>query len=541
MNHRFALFFLLASVFASVASAQSAGELRFCLRSEPKTFDPMLVTDESSETIRYLTGGVLVRVNRRTQELEPELAASWKVLDGGRRIQFKLREGIIFSDGTPFAADDVAFTMRTLMDPKLNSPTGDAFRSGAGEVTAKVIGTHGVSITFPSPVAGLERLFDQVAIVSSRSMRKELAVLGPFTVSEHKPGSLVLLRRNPYYWKRDEKGRRLPYLDAIRLEIQQNRETEVLRFQQGQLHLINSLDATLFDRLVSQFPAAARDAGPSLESEQLWFNQAPSSPLPNHKKAWFRSKNFRRAVSEAIHRDDICRLVYLRRATPAVGPVSPANKFWFNSSLKPHAFNPTSALRRLQQEGFRLEQGVLFDSQKNPVEFSLITNSGNKARERMATLIQEDLKKIGIRLNVVTLDFPSLIERISRNFNYEACLLGLVNVDLDPNAQMNVWLSSAANHQWDPNQTSPRTAWEAEIDRLMKMQASSMDPQKRKAAFDKVQQIVWEEAPFVYLVTKNSLAAISTTVRNAAPVVLRPQSYWNAERLYLEAPMAASR
>jgi peptide/nickel transport system substrate-binding protein len=352
---------------------------------------------------------------------------------------------------------------------------------------------------------------------------------------------LVLLRRNPYYWKRDEKGRRLPYLDAIRLEIQQNRETEVLRFQQGQLHLINSLDATLFDRLVSQFPAAARDAGPSLESEQLWFNQAPSSPLPNHKKAWFRSKNFRRAVSEAIHRDDICRLVYLRRATPAVGPVSPANKFWFNSSLKPHAFNPTSALRRLQQEGFRLEQGVLFDSQKNPVEFSLITNSGNKARERMATLIQEDLKKIGIRLNVVTLDFPSLIERISRNFNYEACLLGLVNVDLDPNAQMNVWLSSAANHQWDPNQTSPRTAWEAEIDRLMKMQASSMDPQKRKAAFDKVQQIVWEEAPFVYLVTKNSLAAISTTVRNAAPVVLRPQSYWNAERLYLEAPMAASR
>jgi peptide/nickel transport system substrate-binding protein len=171
----------------------------------------------------------------------------------------------------------------------------------------------------------------------------------------------------------------------------------------------------------------------------MWFNQVSSAPIPDYKKTWFRSKNFRRAVSEAINREDLCRLVYLRRATPAVGPVSPANKFWFNSSLKPHPFDPAGALQRLGQDGFRLQEGVLLDAQGHPVEFSLISNSGNKARERMTTMIQDDLKKIGIRLNIVTLDFPSLIERISRNFNYEACLLGLVNVDLDPNAQMNVW------------------------------------------------------------------------------------------------------
>src|SRR5207247_2430833 len=101
-------------------------------RSEPKTFNPILVTDDSSEAIRYLTGGVLIRVNRLTQELVPELATSWKVLERGRKISFNLREGIAFSDGTPFSAADVAFTIRTLMDPAMHSPTSDSFRSGSG-------------------------------------------------------------------------------------------------------------------------------------------------------------------------------------------------------------------------------------------------------------------------------------------------------------------------------------------------------------------------------------------------------------------------
>ena len=110
------------------------GELRFCLRSEPKTFDPLKVEDDASVSIRYLTGGVLVRLNRQTQALEPELAQSWKVSKDGRQITFKLRSGISFSDGTPFSAEDVAYTVQQLMDPALHSPTGDAFRSGPGNV-----------------------------------------------------------------------------------------------------------------------------------------------------------------------------------------------------------------------------------------------------------------------------------------------------------------------------------------------------------------------------------------------------------------------
>jgi peptide/nickel transport system substrate-binding protein len=530
---------LLMAVLGT-AIAQSGSELRFCLRGEPKTFNPLLVEDEASETVRYLTGGVLVRVNRETQELEPALADSWKTSKDGRQITFQLRKGVLFSDGTPFSADDVAYTVRQLMDPALHSPVGDSFRSGTGVVKTQVLAPDRVTITFPAPVAGLDRLFDEVAILSSHSPNKEKAVLGPFVVADYKPGASLLLKRNPNYWKKDAQGHKLPYLDAVQLDIQPNRDIELLRFRRGEIDLINSLDSEYYDRLAAVSPNLVHDSGPSLDSEQMWFNQVAKAPIPDYKRKWFRSTNFRRAVSLAINREDMSRIIFNGHARPAVGPVSPANKFWFDSKLKPDAYSPNQALAKLQQDGFRLQNGTLRDAGGNNVEFSIITNAGNKYRERMAVLMQQDLAKIGIKVNVVTLDFRSLIERITQSFNYEVVILGATNVDLDPNTQMNVWLSSAENHQWNPQEKSPETSWEAEIDKLMRAQASSNDPRLRKKSFDRVQEIVSEQVPFIYLVNRDALSAISSSVHGAHPVVVRPQTYWNIDQLTL-APGATNR
>jgi len=151
-------------------------------------------------------------------------------------------------------------------------------------------------------------------------------------------------------------------------------------------------------------------------------------------------------------------------------------------------------------------------------------------------MIQQDLSTLGIHLNVVTLDFPSLIERITASFAYEACLLGLTNLDLDPNGQMNVWLSSGRNHPWNPRQKTPATSWEAEIDRLMQAQASTVDYRKRKGYFDRVQQILYEQAPILYLVNRNALAAVSPLLRNVDPTPLAPGLLWNVEWLWFAAP-----
>lgn len=520
---------------------QGQNQLRFCIGAQPKTFNPLLVADDASETVRYLTGGVLVRLDRGSQHLVPELATSWKVNPKGNAITFVLRENLRFSDGTPFDATDVGYTVERLMDPNLHSPTGDAFRSSDGKVTASIVAKNRVTITFPGPVVGLDRLFDQVAILSAHSPQKEMAVMGPYYLAENKAGTYLLLKKNPNYWKHDSHGRQLPYIDSVRLDVQQNRDSEMLRLMRGEIDFINSLTGENFDQLKSKAPQLAVDAGVSLDSEEMWFNQVPTSPLPDYKKAWFASTRFRRAISSSIHRDDLARVVYRGHAQPAVSLISPANKQWFNSRLQPHTFDHSAAIRLLEQDGFRLQNGSLHDRAGHEVEFSLITNAGNKERERMAAMIQQDLKAIGIQLNVVTLDFPSLIERITRTFKYEACLLGLVNDELDPNAQMTIWLSSADNHQWNPNQKSPATAWEAEIDRLMRAQASTRDLKKRKLAVDRVQEIVWEQEPFIYLVNKHAMSAVSLRLRNVHPAVLRPQVYWNIDQLTLGSEVAKGR
>jgi peptide/nickel transport system substrate-binding protein len=554
MNRRSLLSWLSLSLFlfafAAVLPAQDSGELRFGLRADPKTFNPLLMADEPSETVSYLTHGVLLRVNRATQQLQPELATSWKISDGGRKITFTLRPGVSFSDGSPFTAGDVVYTFTAMMDPKLHSPIADSFQFEAGPTVARANGKYEVTISFPAPVAGLERLFDQAPILSAsaaaanREQDGASSVfspgLGPFMVGEYRAGNFILLRRNPRYWKHDAEGKQLPYLDAIRLEIIPNRDLEMIRFRQGELHLINNLDADSFERLAAE-GGAGLDLGPSLEGEQMWFNQVAAAPLAEYKKEWFRSSNFRRAVSAAINRHDLARVVYQNHASPGVGPFSSANRFWFNSKLKAHPYDPADALHRLQLDGFRKVGADLQDRGGHLVEFSIITNAGNQSRERVAAMLQQDLKQIGIRLNVVTLDFPSIIERITHSFAYEGCLLGLVNVDLDPSAQMNVWMSSGENHQWNPAQKTPATPWEAEMDQLMRKQATELDPARRKAAFDRVQEIVSEQAPLLYLVNKNALVAVSPALRNVQPSVLHPQVYWNAESLMLVAPGNAAK
>jgi len=532
----FCLFVVAIALYLTACSrsGQNSGELRVAIKADPKTFNPLMAEDDSSDIVRYLTGGVLIRVNRKTQENEPELAKSWTIDENGRRITLNLRPGIKFSDGSDFSAEDVVATLKAALDPNLHSPKGDSFRAG-GTAIVQAHGKDQLSIEFEQPIAGMERLFDEIAISPARMAGRadSNVVLGPFSVGEQKAGEYVLLKRNPRYWKKDDSGQQLPYLSAVRLYVLSNRDTELIRFRQGDIQLINGMSPDLYEQLHSEDPGAARDLGPSVEPEELWFNEVRKSPLPDYKKNWLRSRRFRCAISMAINRADLARVALRGHATPSIGIVSPANRFWFNQNLQPTPYDPNGALELLKQDGFRKDGDVLKDNAGHPVSFSLVTNAGNKPRERMGSLIQQDLQQIGVSVNFVPLDFPSIIERVTRTFNYDAVLLGFTNVDLDPNGQMNVWLSSADLHEWNPAQKTPETQWEAEIDKYMRVQASTLDRKRRKLAFDKVQEIATEQNPTIHLVDKNALVAVSPKVKNADPVVLTPQTYWNIEYLSL--------
>ena len=522
---------LLLFALATCTGASAAGELRLCLAGDPKTFDPLQSTDENSDVVRYLTGATLLRIDRVTDEVRPELAESWSVDKKGESITFRLRSGLKFSDGAPLTTDDVARTLRMAFDPKNAAPMGDPFRSERGLPAIEVVSPQQITIRYPTAKAGLERLFDELYVAPPRLSRAR-ASAGPFFVSDYRPGEVVLLKRNPWYWKKDSAGTQLPYLDSIRLDIQTNRDIEVVRFVRGEIQMIRKLDPEDFGLISKQKPAAAHDLGPSMDSEFLWFNQAPSA-VPQWKRSWFTSAAFRHAVSASIRREDLARIAYKNHAHPAAGPLSPANRFWFNPELKPLPFDPEFALKALGDEGFKLRDGVLRDKDGHLVEFSLITNTGNRSRQAIAALIQTDLSRIGIRVNVVTLDFGSLIERIAKTSQYEACLLGFTNMAVDPNDQMSVWLSSGAQHAWWPSQKSPSTKWEERIDQLVLKQASEPSRDLRRKAFNEVQRILVEQEPVIYLVNPDYLSAIAPSLRGIRPTALFPQSLSNVESLSL--------
>ncbi|HEX3892988.1 MAG TPA: ABC transporter substrate-binding protein [Terracidiphilus sp.] len=521
---------------ASIACACQAaprlpGELAWTIGYDPKTFDPAKVDDEESEMVRYLTSGVLLRLNRATQQVEPCLAQSSSLSPDGKTLTLKLRAGLRFSDGSSLTAKDAAWSVRRVLQPSTKAPVAEEFLDAAA-VTVQVTDDHTIVIHLPRRVIGVEKVFDEIAIEPADRPSEARVTAGPFYLSDYRRSQYVRLRRNPNY---RGSGDGFPRASGVRLDVLENQEQITRLFLRSEYDFIDNLPPDYFELLKRKAPNTVRDIGPSMNTEQMWFNQAPDSPLPEWEKAWFRNQAFRIAVSQAIHRDDLARIAYLGHATPAYSFVSPANTTWFNRNLTLPHIGVADAKQSLARAGFHLDGSILKDAQGHPVRFSILTNTGNSARAKMATLIQQDLAALGIQVTVVTLDFPALIERLMHTQDYEACLLGLENVDPDPNAMMNIWLSSSPNHQWSPSEKTPATAWEAEIDRAMNLQASSLQMAERVRAIDRVQQIVADQQPFIYLVYPNALVAVSPQLRGAKPAVLEPRVAWNVENLSMEA------
>ena len=528
----FGLFLPAITARSAVVQAQSRppGELAWAVRSDPRTLDPAKVEDAGSELVRYLTAGVLVRFNRFTMQPEPALAESWTLAPDGRSLTLHLRSGLRFSDGSPLTSADAAWSLRRVLNPSTGAPVAEEFITPA-DVRVETPDAVTVRVVLPRRLPGLLNLFDEIAIEPTNRPSQGKVTSGPFTLADMQPGQYLRLVRNPHFWGRDAAGVALPYAPSVRIEVLQNREAEVARFGRGEYDLIDSLPPDYYSLLAQRRPASVRDLGASLNTEQLWFNQSPAAPLPDYERAWFASQPFRVAVSSALHRADFARIAFDGHATPAHGFISPANRAWYNTDLKTPPEDLAAARRLLDGAGFHRQGQTLVDSSGHPVRFSIVTNAGNAPRARMAALIQQDLASLGMEVTLVTLDFPALIDRLRHTGNYEACLLGHPNADPDPNSLINEWLSSSPDHQWNPSQKTPATAWEAEIDRAMQLQATSPDMRVRRQAVDRVQQIVADQQPYIYLVHPDPLVANSPSLRGVQPSILQPNLVWNVEYL----------
>jgi len=539
----------------------SGGRLVVSLRAEPKTLNPLTAVDAPSrEVILGAMQADLVHINRATQLTEPALAKSWKISPDNLQYTLTLRKGLRFSDGHPADADDVLFTFRVYLDENVHATQRDLLIIGGKPITVRKVDALTIVFQLAKPYGVGERLFDGLTILPRHLLEKpyaegklaetwtlstpanQWAGLGPFRLKEYVPGQRLVLERNPYYWKQDATGIRLPYLDELDFLFVPSSDAQVLRFQSGETDVISRLGADNFSVLERQqrgFTMA--DAGPGLEYNFLFFNLndlgEKASPEMMRKQRWFREVKFRQAVSLAVDRDAIVRLVYQGRGAALWGPVTPGNRRWANTSLPHPARSLDQARQLLKEAGFSWVNpangdSALVDRDGKPVEFSVLTSSSNADRTKMATLIQDDLKQLGMRVQVAPLEFRSLIDRVTQTKEYDACLLGLVSFDADPNSDLNVWLSSGGTHLWNPSQAHPATSWEAEMDRLMEQQLSATSFEQRKKLYDRVQEILAENQPMIFLASPHILAGAKNTIGNFHPAVLEPYVLWNVEQLF---------
>jgi len=529
------------------------GELVASFRSEPRTYNRFVDTSAAGDLLTLLTHAPLVHVNRATDQLEPWLAESWTESPDHLTYTLKLRPGTAFSDGAPLTSADVVFTFRALYDPKVQAViAADTYVSGKPlQLDAPDPST--VVLRLPAPFAAGLRLLDSIPILprhklepalvagtfrdawSVTSPLTDIAGLGPFMIAQHISGQRMVLTRNPHYWRRDAGGVQLPYLDKLTIVIIPDQNAEALRLQSGETDLMVNADIRpedygSFKRISQQGRLRVLDAGIKLDPDLLWFNLSKVH-ADDPRNAWLRTKAFREAISCAVDRQAVIDTAYLGAGVPIYGPVTPANRTWYVDVRPACEHDPGKARTLLASIGLldRNADGMLEDPKGNAVAFSVLTQRDH-LRARVVAVVQEQLRKIGIDVSLVTVDIPAIFQRWSQR-DYDSIYFGTQASSMDPSLAPAFWLSSGNFHPWNPSQTKPATDWERRVDELMNQMAVTPDPAERRRLFEQVQRIFADELPGIYFVAPKAMIVISSRVVNPQPAAQIPQLLWSADTL----------
>ncbi len=534
------------------------GEVVASLRSEPGNYNRYFEASAAADLIALLTQGRLVRVNRTNDTLEPALAESWTTSDG-LTYTVKLRPNVRFSDGQPFTSSDVVFSLDAVYGAP-GSQLASGMRVANKPLKAVAVGADVVSITFPEPFAPGMRIFDNLPILPGHKLQSafqagtmkeawtparpvsDVTGLGPFMLSEHLSGQKLVFTRNPHYWRRDQAGVALPYLDRLTVVIVSDQAAEALRLETGATDLMSNADIqpndyARFKRLSDEGRLQLLDGGVGLDANVLWFNLKRAGD----QKPWLRQKEFRQALSFAVDRQVLADTVYLGAAVPVYGPVTPRNSTWFSTSSPTYPHDRSRAQALLASIGLRDRNGdgMLDDAAGGPVRFSILVQSGHAIRERTASVLQEHFRSVGIALDIVGLDIGAIVQRWLKG-DYDGVFHGFQVSATDPAMTMDFWLSSSPQHFWNPSQPAPATPWERRMDELMLKQASAPSLEERQRLFAEVQRIFGEELPALYFVAPKVTIAASRRVRNLQPSPQIPQLLWAADTIAVSGAPPAS-
>jgi len=463
---------------------------------------PSLTSDQSSHEIGSLIYDGLVRYDRDLN-LAPAMAESWTFSKDCRDLTFKLRKDVRWQDGQPFTADDVVFTYQTMVNPKTPAPFKEGYlmvqsveapdpytvRVHYAKPYARAVATWG---DYVLPKHLLESYATQGRLRESPQNRQPIGT-GPYRFQEWRTGEKVVLVENPDYYN----GR--PHIGRIVYRVIPSQATIFLELKAKGVDYARTLTAFQYVRQ-TDYPAFRKAYNkfkyPSGYYTFLGFNL---------KDPRFADRRVRQAFAHAINKRELIDGVVLGLAREATGPIRPGT--WaYTDRVKRYDYDPEKAKALLAEAGWqdRDGDGVVEDKAGRPFSFTILTNQGNDERKKIAEIIQQRLKEIGVKADIQVIEWAAFIKEYVKPRRFEAIILGL-GAGVDPD-QYVVWHSS----QTGPDQMNRTGYANAEVDALLEAGRSTCDEADRVRYYHRIQEILAEDVPMVFLYFKDELPVVAS-------------------------------
>ncbi|MBN2225292.1 MAG: peptide-binding protein [Deltaproteobacteria bacterium] len=470
---------------------------------DASTMIPIISSDSSSHEIAGFIYNGLVKYDK-DYTIVGDLAESWEISEDNLTITFHLRKDVKWQDGVPFTSDDVMFTYKLMIDP--NTPTAYAadfllvkearnpdpytFIVKYGEPFAPALISWGFWI-MP------RHLLEGTDITTSKLARDPVGT-GPYRFKEWSTGEKIVLSSYHDYFE----GR--PYIDRIIYRIIPDTATMFLELQSGGVDWMglspiqykHQTDSASFKKNFVTYKYLADGY------TYLGFNL---------KDPKFTDVRVRRAISYAIDKQEIIDIVLLGLGEIATGPYKPGT-WQYNGDVQRYDYDPKKAKKLLSEAGWKDTDGDgILDKDGVAFSFTIVTNQGNDLRAKSAEIIQNKLKDVGIKVNIRIVEWAAFLSEFIEPKDFEAVILGW-NILQDPDLY-DVWHSSKIG----PNELNHISFTNAEVDRLLEQGRRTFDRDERKKYYDRMQEILAEEAPYVFLYVPYALPAISARFKGIEP------------------------